>query len=119
MAKSTIPVETLIQQLHGSGWTTPCDAARLLGQSGNRLAVEALLDLLQDRRRTVCRRAIMALGGIKDTKALPALMLILLESKRVSSLEPLKELIDDPDEEVRVAAPWATSVLQKAMPFRI
>src|SRR5215217_6830227 len=106
MPKTDIPIETLIMQLHGEDWTERCDAARLLGQSRDPRAVDALLpDLhdsdwrvrrnaaqalgpliqaLKDRTMTVRQRAIVALGRIKDLRALPALLEILLENHHES-----------------------------------
>ncbi len=43
MSKPNVPLEVLIEQLHGSDWTARCDAARLLGQSRDPRAVDALL----------------------------------------------------------------------------
>jgi HEAT repeat protein len=43
-----LPVELLIEHLHGPDWTTRCDAARLLGQSRDPRTVDALLPDLND-----------------------------------------------------------------------
>ena len=43
MPKTNIPIETLITDLHGADWQKRCDAARLLGQSRDLRAVDALL----------------------------------------------------------------------------
>lgn len=74
MAKSDIPVETLIQQLHTTDWTTRCDAARLLGQSRDPRAVDALLPDLNDSDWRVRRNAAQALGALRDKRALKPLL---------------------------------------------
>lgn len=100
MPKEPIPpVELLIEQLHGPDWTARCDAARPVGQSRDPHAVEALLlDLddrdwrvrrnaaqaLKDRTLTVRQRAIVALERIKDPRALPSLLDIVMENKQES-----------------------------------
>lgn len=77
MPKSNIPVDTLIQQLHGSDWTARCDAARLLGQSGDPRAVDALLPDLQDPDWRVRRNAAQALGALRDKRATEPLLALL------------------------------------------
>jgi HEAT repeat protein len=57
MPKVNIPLEILIQQLHSSDWTARCDAARLLGQSRDPAAVDALLPDLNDPDWRVPRNA--------------------------------------------------------------
>ncbi len=68
------PIETLIEQLHGTDWTARCDAARLLGQSGDPRAVDALLPDLEDRDWRVRRNAAQALGALRDERAVGPLM---------------------------------------------
>ncbi len=77
MSKSNIPVDTLIQQLHGSDWTARCDAARLLGQSGDPQAVDALLPDLQDPDWRVRRNAAQALGALRDKRGTGPLLALL------------------------------------------
>lgn len=77
MAKSDIPVETLIQQLHSDDWTTRCDAARLLGQSRDPRAVDALLPDLNDSDWRVRRNAAQALGALRDPRAVESLLVTL------------------------------------------
>ena len=77
MPKSDIPVDTLIQQLHGTDWMARCDAARLLGQSGDPRAVDALLPDLQDPDWRVRRNAAQALGALRDNRATEALLALL------------------------------------------
>ena len=74
MPKTEIPIETLIQQLHGQDWTARCDAARLLGQSRDPRAVAALLPDLQDSDWRVRRNAAQALGALRDKRAVEPLI---------------------------------------------
>jgi HEAT repeat protein len=74
MPRSEIPVERLIQQLHGGAWTARCDAARLLGQSRDPRAVEALLPDLNDSDWRVRRNAAQALGALRDRRAVEPLL---------------------------------------------
>jgi HEAT repeat protein len=74
MAKITIPIETLISDLHGEDWQKRCDAARLLGQSRDPRAVDALLPDLQDEDWRVRRNAVQALGTSKNPRALEPLI---------------------------------------------
>jgi HEAT repeat protein len=74
MAKSEIPVESLIQQLHSDDWMTRCDAARLLGQSRDPRAVDALLPDLNDSDWRVRRNAAQALGALRDPRAVEPLL---------------------------------------------
>ena len=74
MPKSDIPFETLVSDLHGADWQKRCDAARLLGQSRDPRAVDALLPDLQDPDWKVRRNAAQALGALKDPRALEALL---------------------------------------------
>jgi HEAT repeat protein len=68
------PLETLIEQLHGPDWTARCDAARLLGQSRDPRAVDALLPDLEDRDWRVRRNAAQALGALRDPRAIEPLL---------------------------------------------
>jgi HEAT repeat protein len=68
------PLEILIEQLHGSDWTARCDAARLLGQTGDPRAVDALLPDLQDKDWRVRRNAAQALGALRDKRAVGPLL---------------------------------------------
>ena len=74
MPKTDIPIETLIEQLHGEDWTAHCDAARLLGQSRDPRAVEALLPDLNDSDWRVRRNAAQALGALRDKRAVEPLI---------------------------------------------
>lgn len=74
MPKTTIPIETLISDLHGEDWQKRCDAARLLGQSRDPRAVDALLPDLQDEDWRVRRNAVQALGTSKSPRALEPLI---------------------------------------------
>lgn len=74
MARPDIPVETLIQQLHGADWAARCDAARLLGQSSDPRAVDALLLDLSDSDWRVRRNAAQALGALRDPRAVESLL---------------------------------------------
>lgn len=74
MPKSDIPVETLIEQLHGTDWTARCDAARLLGQSRDPRAVDALLPDLNDSDWRVRRNSAQALGALRDKRAVEPLL---------------------------------------------
>jgi len=74
MPKLDIPVELLIQQLHGPDWTARCDAARLLGQSGDSRAVDVLLPDLSDPDWRVRRNAAQALGALRDKRAVEPLL---------------------------------------------
>jgi HEAT repeat protein len=74
MPKSDIPIDVLIYQLHGADWPARCEAARLLGQSGDRRAVEALLPDLRDLDWRVRRNAAQALGALRDKRALEPLL---------------------------------------------
>src|SRR6266542_2172531 len=77
MPKLDIPVESLIQQLHGSDWTARYDAARLLGQSRDPRAVEALLPDLNDPDWHVRRNTAQALGALRDKRAIEPLLALL------------------------------------------
>lgn len=74
MPRSSIPIEVLIAQLHDSDWTTRCDAARLLGSSGDPRAVDALLPDLYDSDWRVRRNAAQALGALRDQRAVEPLL---------------------------------------------
>ena len=74
MPKVDIPVESLIQQLHGEDWIARCDAARLLGQSRDPRAVDALLPDLHDSDWRVRRNAAQALGALRDKRAVEPLI---------------------------------------------
>lgn len=74
MAKSEIPIESLMQQLHGTDWTARCDAARLLGQSRDPRAVDVLLPDLNDPDWRVRRNAAQALGALRDPRAVEPLL---------------------------------------------
>ena len=74
MPKIEIPVETLIEQLHGEDWTARCDAARLLGQSRDPRALDALLPDLSDKDWRVRRNAAQALGALRDKRAVEPLL---------------------------------------------
>jgi HEAT repeat protein len=74
MPKTDIPVETLIEQLHGEDWTARCDAARLLGQSRDPRAVDSLLPDLNDSDWRVRRNAAQALGALRDKRAVGPLL---------------------------------------------
>jgi HEAT repeat protein len=74
MPKTDIPIETLIEQLHGEDWTVRCDAARLLGQSRDPRAVDALLPDLSDSDWRVRRNAAQALGALRDKQAVESLI---------------------------------------------
>lgn len=74
MPKTDIPVEILIEQLHGEDWTARCDAARLLGQSRDPRAFEALLPDLDDPDWRVRRNAAQALGTLRDKRAVEPLI---------------------------------------------
>src|SRR5689334_2823882 len=74
MAKTDIPVEILIEQLHGEDWMARCDAARLLGQSRDPRAVDALLPDLIDSDWRVRRNAAQALGALRDQRAVEPLI---------------------------------------------
>jgi len=77
MPGSDIPLETLIQQLHGPDWMARCDAARLLGQSRDPRAVDALLPDLSDKDWRVRRNAAQALGALRDKRAVEPLIEVL------------------------------------------
>lgn len=77
MPKTDIPVETLIEQLHGEDWMRRCDAARLLGQSRDPRAVEALLPDLRDSDWRVRRNAAQAMGALRDPRAVEPLIQVL------------------------------------------
>lgn len=74
MPKTDIPLETLIADLHGPDWAKRCDAARLLGQSGDPRAVDALLPDLNDPDWRVRRNAAQALGVLKSARAVEPLL---------------------------------------------
>jgi len=74
MPKIDIPFETLIADLHGSDWTKRCDAARLLGESKDPRAVDALLPDLKDPDWKVRRNAAQALGALKSAEAVDGLL---------------------------------------------
>ena len=77
MPAPAIPLETLIQQLHSNDWMARCDAARLLGQSRDPRAVDALLPDLNDADWRVRRNAAQALGTLRDKRAVESLLLAL------------------------------------------
>jgi len=65
MAKAEIDVESLIQKLHSDDWMARCDAARLLGQSRDPRAVDALLPDLNDSDWRVRRNAAWAFHALQ------------------------------------------------------
>ena len=73
MPKLAIPFETLVADLHGSDWTKRCDAARMLGQSRDPRAVDALLPDLKDPDWKVRRNAAQALGALRSERAVDGL----------------------------------------------
>ncbi|HLO13467.1 MAG TPA: HEAT repeat domain-containing protein [Anaerolineales bacterium] len=77
MPKTDIPIEVLIEQLHGEDWMARCDAARLLGQSRDPHAVDALLPDLKDSDWRVRRNAAQALGALRDKRAVKPLIEVL------------------------------------------
>ena len=79
MPKIDIPFETLIQQLHSADWNARCDAAWLLGQSGDPRAVNVLLADLKDVDVDwrVRRNAPQALGALRDPRATQPLLALL------------------------------------------
>ena len=74
MPKVDIPIETLIEKLHGEDWMARCDAARLLGRSRDPRAVDALLPDLNDSDWRVRRNAAQALGALRDKRAVEPLI---------------------------------------------
>jgi HEAT repeat protein len=74
MPKTDVPIERLIEQLHGEGWMARCDAARLLGQSRDPRALDALLPDLIDSDWRVRRNAAQALGALRDKRAVEPLI---------------------------------------------
>lgn len=74
MPKTDIPFETLIEQLHGEDWMARCDGARLLGQSRDPRAVDALLPDLINSDWRVRRNAAQALGALRDKRAVEPLI---------------------------------------------
>lgn len=77
MPKPETPLEILTQNLHSSDWTTRCDAARLLGQSRDPRAADALLPDLSDPDWRVRRNAAQALGALRDSRAVEPLIQLL------------------------------------------
>ena len=79
MPKIDIFFETLIQQLHSADWNARCDAAWLLGQSGDPRAVNVLLADLKDVDVDwrVRRNAPQALGALRDPRATQPLLALL------------------------------------------
>jgi HEAT repeat protein len=106
MAKVNIPIETLIEQLHGEDWMARCDAARLLGQSRDPRAVDALLRDLNDSDWRVRRNAAQALGALRDKRAVEPLIQALKDRTmtvrqraivalgRIKDLQALPALLD-------------------------
>jgi HEAT repeat protein len=74
MPKTSIPVEVLMEQLHSQNWNARCEAARLLGQSGDPWAVDTLLPDLNDSDWRVRRNAAQALGALRDKRAVERLL---------------------------------------------
>jgi HEAT repeat protein len=74
MPTSELSVDVLIQQLHSEDWMARCDAARLLGQSGDPRAVDALLPDLNDPDWRIRRNAAQALGALRDPRAVEPLL---------------------------------------------
>ena len=106
MPKVDIPIETLIEQLHGEDWTARCDAARLLGQSRDPRAVDALLPDLSDSEWRARRNAAQALGALRDKRAVEPLIQALKDRTmtvrqraivalgRIKDLQALPALLD-------------------------
>lgn len=106
MPKSNVPVDVLIQQLHGTDWTARCDAARLLGQSGDPRAMDALLPELYSPDWRVRRNAAQAIGALRDKRATEPLLALLKDRTltvrqraivalgRIKDLQALPALID-------------------------
>ncbi len=67
--------EALMADLKSPDWKVRAEAARVLGQKKHRPSVDFLLELLQkDRTETVKSRAAVALGNIRDPRAIEPLL---------------------------------------------
>jgi HEAT repeat protein len=73
-SQSAAPIDVLFADLHGPDWEKRCDAARLLGQSGDPRAVDVLLPDLKDPDWRVRRNAVQALGALKSPRAVGPLL---------------------------------------------
>ena len=115
-------VEQQLRDLRSDSATVRRQAARSLGQTGDRSAVAALTNALADRESAVRREAAKALGAIKDGQAVPALLkamrdddtnvrlyaaYALGEIKDPAAAEALLQALRDPQWGVRDQAAWA------------
>jgi len=90
IGKPAVPelIKALTGTRHTTGFIAKNDmrsrAARVLGEIGDRQAVPALIDVIEDNHEWTALLSIEALGKIKDARAAPALIQGLRSDKRFS-----------------------------------
>jgi HEAT repeat protein len=111
LTKPTIPLETLLADLHSPNITTRDNAARELGKTRDPRAVDALLLDLQAEDWKVRRNAAQALGEARDKRAVEPLLTALddhIATVRCRAAVALGRLKDPRAIEPLIAA-WLTS----------
>lgn len=93
--------EKLIRALHHPEPTVPVRAATILGELGSRAAVESLIEIsVSSRDPYIQEAAVIALGCIRDPRALPCLERLSREGMvrvRHAAHQAIKTLRDQPN----------------------
>ena len=124
-------IEDLIADLKSTDDFTREEAIGELEMKGDEV-VDPLIDALSDRNKNVKIAAIQILANIGDEKAIKPLILTLSDNNKLvrreastalsrmgpAAVDPLIEVLDNPDWRVRGAAAWALGNLndEKAIP---
>lgn len=117
--------DDVLQALHSHDEEIREEAARALGELGDRRAVNPLIELLNDDNRYVRREAAKSLGKIGDEKAIPALISALKDEDRYgregaaeglgemgeNAYSPLIRAMNDSDWHVRMGAAIALRII--------
>lgn len=118
-AADSVTVTNLVHDLESDALDTDdrrADAAYVLGQMGDRRALDPLIAALRDEDTVVRTEAAAALGGLADRRAVPPLIRALYDAQwevrsnaalslgalaDPTAIPPLIQLLDDPSAEVR------------------
>ncbi|MCQ8893859.1 MAG: HEAT repeat domain-containing protein [Methanolinea sp.] len=127
--------EDVIRALHNPEDEVREEAARALGELGDRRAVDPLIGLLSDENRYVRREAAKSLGRIGDERAIPALISALKDEDRYGregaaeglgemgekAFPALIEAMENADWHVRMGAAIALRIIgnREALPVLI
>ena len=101
-------------------WKTRMRAVDILGEIGDKRAVEPLIEALEDENKHVRLASVVALGKIGDRRAVESLIealrskelrevaaFTLGEIRDGKAVQQLLQILNDENEYVREAAPWA------------